>query len=80
MSWPRRPAVGPTTPIWQGDAGCLIPFLTCRPGAVRGYLMNFAQGSQNAALMMSTVVVIMAVIALLFAALERVERRLMAWR
>jgi hypothetical protein len=42
--------------------------------------MNFAQGSQNAALMMSTVVVIMAVIALLFAALERVEQRLMAWR
>jgi NitT/TauT family transport system permease protein len=45
-----------------------------------GYLMNFAQGSQNAALMMSTVVVIMAVIALLFAALERLERRLMAWK
>ncbi len=45
-----------------------------------GYLMNFAQGSQNAALMMSTVVVIMVVIAVLFALLERVERRLMAWK
>jgi hypothetical protein len=30
--------------------------------------------------MMSTVVVIMDVIALLFAALERLERRLMAWK
>src|SRR5205823_3644376 len=40
-----------------------------------GYLMNFAQGSQNASLMMATVVVIMAVIAVLFAVLERVERR-----
>ncbi|HEY7060381.1 MAG TPA: ABC transporter permease [Chloroflexota bacterium] len=45
-----------------------------------GYLMNFAQGSQNASLMMVTVVVIMAVIAVLFAILERVERRLMAWK
>ena len=45
-----------------------------------GYLMNFAQGSQNASLMMATVVIIMAVIAVLFAVLERVERRLMAWR
>jgi NitT/TauT family transport system permease protein len=45
-----------------------------------GYLMNFAQGSQNASLMMSTVVVIMVVIAGLFAILERIERRLMAWK
>jgi len=45
-----------------------------------GYLMNFAQGSQNAALMMATVVVIMVVIAVLFAGLERVEHRLMAWK
>jgi sulfonate transport system permease protein len=45
-----------------------------------GYLMNFAQGSQNASLMMATVVVIMAVIVVLFAVLERVERRLMAWK
>ncbi len=45
-----------------------------------GYLMNFAQGSQNAALMMATVVVIMAVIAVLFVALERLERRLLAWK
>ena len=45
-----------------------------------GYLMNFAQGSQNASLMMATVVEIMAVIAVLFAVLERVERRLMAWK
>lgn len=45
-----------------------------------GYLMSFAQGSQNASLMMATVVIIRAVIAILFAALERVERRLMAWK
>lgn len=45
-----------------------------------GYMMNFAQGSQNASLMMSTVVVIMVVIAALFAVLERVERRLLAWK
>ena len=45
-----------------------------------GYLMNFAQGSQNSSLMMATVVVIMVAIAVLFAVLERVERRLMAWK
>jgi NitT/TauT family transport system permease protein len=45
-----------------------------------GYLLNFAQGSQNASLMMATVVVIMVVIAALFAVLERVEHRLMAWK
>jgi NitT/TauT family transport system permease protein len=45
-----------------------------------GYLMNFAQGSQNASLMMATVVVIMAVIAVLFAVFERLERRLLAWK
>jgi NitT/TauT family transport system permease protein len=45
-----------------------------------GYLMNFAQGSQNASLMMATVVVIMVIIAALFAVLERVEHRLMAWK
>ena len=49
-------------------------------GADGRYLMNFAQGSQNASLMMATVVVIMAVIVVLFAVLERVERRLMAWK
>lgn len=45
-----------------------------------GYLMNFATGSQNASLLMSTVVLIMAFIAVLFAILERAERRLMAWK
>ena len=45
-----------------------------------GYLMNFATGSQNSALLMATVVLIMVFIAALFAALERVERRLMAWK
>src|SRR6266508_379125 len=45
-----------------------------------GYLMNFATGSQNASLLMSTVVLIMVFIALLFALLERAERRLMAWK
>jgi NitT/TauT family transport system permease protein len=45
-----------------------------------GYLMNFATGSQNASLLMATVTLIMAFIALLFAVLERVETRLMAWK
>lgn len=45
-----------------------------------GYLMNFATGSQNASLLMATVVLIMVFIAGLFAILERVERRLMAWK
>ena len=45
-----------------------------------GYLMNFAQGSQNASLMMATVVLIMVIIAALFAVLERVEKRLLAWK
>src|SRR5207249_1665284 len=45
-----------------------------------GYLMNFATGSQNASLLMATVTLIMAFIALLFAILERVEHRLMAWK
>jgi len=40
--------------------------------------MNFVPGSQNASLMMATVVVIMVLIALLFAVLERVEHCLMA--
>ena len=54
-------------------------FPAIKAGAL-GYLMNFAQGSQNASLMMATVVIIMAVIVVLFAGLERVERRLMAWK
>jgi NitT/TauT family transport system permease protein len=45
-----------------------------------GYLMNFATGSQNASLLMATVTIIMVFIALLFAVLERVETRLMAWK
>lgn len=45
-----------------------------------GYLMNFAQGSQNASLMMATVLIIMVFIAALFAVLERLERRLLAWK
>jgi NitT/TauT family transport system permease protein len=45
-----------------------------------GYLMNFATGSQNASLLMATVTIIMVFIAGLFALLERVEHRLMAWK
>jgi len=45
-----------------------------------GYLLNFAQNSQNAALMLSTVVIIMVVIMGIFALLSRVERRAMVWR
>ncbi len=42
--------------------------------------MNFATGSQNASLLMATVTLIMIFIAALFAVLERVEARLMAWK
>lgn len=45
-----------------------------------GYLLNFAQNSQNAALMISTVVIIMAIIMMIFALLQRVENRAMVWR
>jgi len=45
-----------------------------------GYLMNFATGSQTASLLMATVTLIMVFIAVLFAGLERVEHRLMAWK
>lgn len=45
-----------------------------------GYLLNAAQNSQNAAAMLSTVVLIMAMIGLIFAVLKRVERRVLAWQ
>jgi NitT/TauT family transport system permease protein len=45
-----------------------------------GYLLNFAQNSYNASLMMATVVIIMAMIMLLFAILQRVEDHLMRWK
>jgi len=45
-----------------------------------GYLLNFAQNSFNASLMMATVAIIMAMIMLLFAVLQRVENYLMRWK
>lgn len=45
-----------------------------------GYMLNFAQNSYNAALMMATVGIIMTVIALLFVGLARIEARAMAWK
>jgi NitT/TauT family transport system permease protein len=45
-----------------------------------GYLLNFAQNSYNAALMMAMVALIMAIIALLFVGLARIERRAMIWK
>jgi NitT/TauT family transport system permease protein len=45
-----------------------------------GYLLNFAQNSANASLMMATVAVIMLMIMAIFAVLERVERYLMRWK
>lgn len=45
-----------------------------------GYLLNFAQNSYNASLMMSTVFLIMVVIALLFVGLARLEKRAMVWK
>jgi NitT/TauT family transport system permease protein len=45
-----------------------------------GYLLNFAQNSYNASLMMATVGLIMAIIVGLFAVLSRVERRATLWK
>jgi NitT/TauT family transport system permease protein len=45
-----------------------------------GYLLNFAQSSFNASLMMATVVIIMAMIMLLFLVLGRLESYLMRWK
>ena len=45
-----------------------------------GYLLNFAQNSYNASLMMATVVIIMVMIMLLFALLQRLEDWLMRWK
>lgn len=45
-----------------------------------GYMLNFAQNSQNADLMLSTVVLIMAIIMLIFALLGRLEARALIWR
>ena len=45
-----------------------------------GYLLNFAQNSYNASLMMATVGLIMAIIVALFAVLSRVEQRATMWK
>jgi NitT/TauT family transport system permease protein len=45
-----------------------------------GYLLNLAQNTFNASLMMATVVIIMAMIMLLFAILGRLESHLMRWK
>jgi NitT/TauT family transport system permease protein len=45
-----------------------------------GYLLNFAQNSFNASLMLAMVGLVMAIIVALFALLSRIERRAMRWR
>jgi NitT/TauT family transport system permease protein len=45
-----------------------------------GYLLNFAQNSYNASLMLATVALIMVVISLLFVVLGRVEAYAMRWK
>jgi NitT/TauT family transport system permease protein len=45
-----------------------------------GYLLQFAQSTYNAALTIALIVLIMTVVLLLFAAAERLERRLLRWR
>ena len=45
-----------------------------------GYLLNFAQNSYNASLMMATVGLIMAIIVALFAVLSRIEQRATMWK
>ena len=45
-----------------------------------GYLLQFAQSTYNAALTIALILLIMAVVLLLFACAERLERRLLRWR
>jgi NitT/TauT family transport system permease protein len=45
-----------------------------------GYLLQFAQSTYNAALTLALIFLIMAFVLLLFAASERLERRLLRWR
>ena len=45
-----------------------------------GYLLQFAQSTYNAALTIALILIIMAVVLLLFACAERIERRLLRWR
>ncbi len=45
-----------------------------------GYLLQFAQGTYNAALTIALILIIMAIVLLLFACAERIERRLLRWR
>lgn len=45
-----------------------------------GYLLNFAENSFNASLMMAVVALIMTLIAFLFVGLARIERRAMIWK
>jgi NitT/TauT family transport system permease protein len=45
-----------------------------------GYLLNFAQNSYNASLMMATVGLIMAIIVAVFAVLSRIEQRATMWK
>ena len=45
-----------------------------------GYLLSFAQSTYNARLMLAIIGIVVAFVALFFAALQRLERRLLAWR
>jgi NitT/TauT family transport system permease protein len=45
-----------------------------------GYLLQFAQSTYNASLTLALIVLIMAVVLVLFALAERLERRLLRWR
>lgn len=45
-----------------------------------GYLLQFAQSTYNAALSIALILLIMAFVLVLFAASERLERRLLRWR
>ena len=45
-----------------------------------GYLLQFAQSTYNAGLVMALIVLIMAFVLLLFALAERLEKRLLRWR
>jgi NitT/TauT family transport system permease protein len=57
---------------------CVGEFVASSRGL--GYMLQFAQSTYNAALTMALIFLIMAFVLILFAASERLERRLLRWR
>ena len=57
---------------------CVGEFVASSRGL--GYLLQFAQGTYNAALTIALIVLIMLFVVVLFALAEWLERRLLRWR